>query len=135
MTARAVSGSVLGWLVLSIVFLARPAVAGDQTQGCIKHNRNLIGILKNNMGKCEKALTKVRAYHKKNLADFNRKKKQTQDYIKGLTEAQKKAFGKRIAKKLMNLMGEMLKVSARFGKKCPKQSEKMRPIFSDFSLQ
>ena len=135
MAARAVSWSVLGLLVLSIVFLARPAMAGDQTQALIKHRRNLINIMKRNVGKCERALAKTKAYHKKNLADFKRKKKQTQDYLNGLSESGKKAYVKRISGKLMKLHRDMLKAASRFGKKCPKQIQKMNPLISAFSLQ
>ena len=135
MTARAVSWSVLGLLVLSFVLMARPALAGDQTLGLIKHRRNLINIMKRNVGKCEKALAQVKTYHKKNLADFKRKKKQTQDYINSLSEAGKKAYLKRISGKIMKLHRDMLQAASRFGKKCPKQIQKMNPFISDFSLQ
>lgn len=132
---KVISVGILGLLVIACtVFPAQQAQAGDQMQGMIKHNRNLINIMKRNGALCNKAIVQVKAYHKKNIADFERKKKQTYSYLKNLSKAQQQAWGKRYSQKIMKLMGEMLNEGTKFEKKCPKRGKEITHVFKAFSL-
>ena len=131
------SGSVvlLGSLAVACTVLpARPAQAGEQVEGMIEHNRSLMKILETNVSLCKKAFRKVKAYHKKNAADFARKKKQTRAYLRQLSPADQRRFTRQYASRVQDMVMELLPTSLKFQENCPKQTLKLADTFHDFDM-
>ena len=92
-------------------------------------------MLRKNVNFCQRAVVQVKAFHKKNIKEFKRKKEATKKYMKRLSPAQQKATVKRISKQIMQMVGEMMQVSSQYQKKCPKHGKKITKDFQDFSLK
>jgi len=114
---------------------AAPVIPKDYTQDLIKTNEDLVEVLRKNVSFCQRAVVQVKAFHKKNIKEFKRKKEATKKYMKRLSPAQQKATLKRLTKQIMQLYGEMMQVSSQYQKKCPKHGKKMTKAFQEFSLK
>ena len=130
----ATSAVLLGLAVACTVFPALSAQAGDQMEGMIKHNQRLLKIVKRNVSRCNKAVKKAKAYHKKNIANFERKRKETQEYISVLSPNEKQALAQEYAPRVRDIVMELLGISVQFQKNCPKHGKKFSYVFMDFSL-
>jgi hypothetical protein len=102
--------------------------SSDPAEFIMNYIREVMKILKANLGDCEKAVQEANAYSEKNKAAFQEARIRFEGMGKKLSREEMAAYHERTLRNMEAVLKETMEVMAEFTDKCPDASEKLDGI-------
>jgi hypothetical protein len=118
-------------LVLSIG-CSKKSSSSDPGEFIMNYMKDVLKIVKDNSGNCDKAIKDLTSYAEKNKPAMEEAKKAAEEMEKKMSDAEKKEYGEKMMKSMEGVMKDSMSAVMEFSTKCPEQAAKLGEVMGSF---
>jgi ABC-type transporter MlaC component len=122
---------IVAALALALSVGCSKKASGDPGEFMVSYTKDMLKIIKDNSGDCDKAIKELQAFADKNKSAIEEMKKSAEEMEKKMSEEEKKAYGEKMMQKLQPIMQESMGTIMEFSQKCPEQAQKLGEVMGN----